>query len=247
MTGVVATRARAVVDRWGHEARRAGQVALVGPLALALAGTGFLLLVHAVHQPVARIAGSLPEAVIPLVAAIAVAGLVGGDPAVELQLSLPVSYRATLVRRFAVTLTCAAAVAAAASTAYTGLRVWPAPAGALVTQLAWLVPLATLCALAAAIAALTASGRAAAGVVGGLWVAQEYFKAAFIAKTWSQPLYLFATARVTGLPYRDRGHLTGDWFANRAWLAVAAVVAAVAAWVGLCHPYRLLRKGEGSW
>jgi hypothetical protein len=241
-----AVRLRAGTDRWRHEARRAGPLALIGPQVLLVSGAGFLVLVHAVHQPVGRIAGSLLEAVLPLGAAIATAGLIGTDPALEVQLSLPARYRGTLARRFAVTLGACAATAWAGTTVLGGISTWHAPAGVFTVQLAWLVPLVVLCAVASAVATATGSGKIATGVVAGLWVAEEYLKGALITPGWAQPLYLFATARANASPYLVNGEVTHAWFINRAVLAAVASTLIALAWVALSAPHRLLQKGERS-
>ena len=241
-----APRLWAGVDRWRHEARRAGLLALIGPQVLLMAGAGFLVLVRARHQPVDRIAGSLLEAVLPLGAAIAIAGLVGSDPALEVQLSLPASYRGSLARRFAVALGICAATAWLGTIVFGGVNAWHAPTGALAAQLVWLIPLSVLCAVAGAVATATGNGRIAAGVVAGLWVAEEYFKDALITPRWAQPLYLFATARADNPPYLIHGELTHAWFVNRAVLAAVACAAIAFGWMALRSPHRLLTKGEKS-
>jgi hypothetical protein len=241
-----AVRLRAGTDRWRHEARRAGPLALIGPQVLLVSGAGFLVLVNAVHQPVGRIAGSLLEAVLPLGAAIATAGLFGTDPALEVHLSLPARYRGTLARRFAVTLGACAATAWAGTTVFSGLNTWHAPTGVFTVQLVWLIPLAVLCAVAGAVAAVTGSGKIATGVVAGLWVAEEYLKDALIAPSWAQPLYLFATARANAFPYLVHGEVTRAWFINRAVLAAVASTLIALVWGALSGPHRLLEKGEKS-
>lgn len=231
-------------DLWRYEARRAGMAALAGPPALLLAGASFLALVHAVGQPVGRIAGSLLEAVLPLAAAIATASLVGADGALELQLSLPTGYRGTLARRFALVLGSCAVTSAAGSGLFALCRVWSVPTEAAAGQLAWLVPLVVLCALAAAVAAVSGSGRIAVGLVGGVWVAEEWFKAPLITPEWLRPWYLFATARADAAPYLVHDALSTTWFVNRAVLATLAVALTAVAWLALRTPGRLLMKGE---
>lgn len=233
-------RGRQLLDRWQHEARRVGAPALAAPLVLALGGSAFLVLMHAVHQPIGRTAGTLLEAVIPLGAAIAVAGLASADPALELQLSLPTEYRSTLSRRCALTVGCSALVAVALSSALTALRAWTPGTDAVAGQLTWLAPLLVLCAVAAAAAASTASAASAVGVVAALWVGEEWFKTALITPTWSQHVYLFATARADQPPYLVRGALTSAWLLNRGALLAVAVGLTVVAWFALRRTDHLL-------
>lgn len=228
------------LQRWRYEAGRVGSAGWVVPAALAVAGGGFLELLAAVHGPVSRTAGSLVEAVLPLGAAICVAGLFGGDSCVELHLSLPVSYGLTLARRFVLVVVGAAVVAAALSAALALSGTWSASAGALAGQLAWLVPLLVLCCLAAVAAALAANGRAAVGLVAALWTAEEWFKNDMITTGWDRALYLFATARADQPPYLVDGRLTGEWLFNRLALLALAAALAVAALLALRRAHRLL-------
>jgi hypothetical protein len=226
--------------RWGYEAGRVGPVGWVVPAALAAAGGGFLEVLAAVHGPVSRTAGSLAEAVLPLGAAICVAGLFSGDSCVELHLSLPVSYGLTLARRFALVVGTAAVVAASLSAGLALSGTWRAPAGDFAGQLAWLVPLLVLCCLAAVAAALAASGRAAVGLLAALWTGEEWFKNDMITASWDRALYLFATARADQPPFLVDGRLTGEWLFNRLALLALVPALAAAALLALRHAHRLL-------
>ncbi|MGH3160181.1 MAG: hypothetical protein ACRDNF_26915 [Streptosporangiaceae bacterium] len=230
------------LDRWRHETRRAGWAAWITPVVIAVCGGGFLALLGAVHGPLGRTAGSLLEAVIPLGAAICVAGLAGGDPAIELQLSLPTRYRTTLARRYALVAGSASLVAVVFSEVLAAAGAWSAPTGALAGQLTWLVPLLVLCGVAAAVASLTASGRAAAAVVSALWTAEEWFKEGLIGAGWSRALYLFATARADQPPFLVRGQLTGAWLVNRGVLLAVCPLLLATAYAALRRPDRLLSR-----
>ncbi len=226
--------------RLGYEAGRVGPAGWVAPVAIAAGGGGFLELLAVAHGPVSRTGGSLVEAVLPLGAAVCVAGLFGGDSCVELHLSLPVSYGSTLARRFALVVAAAAVVAVSLSAGLALSGTWRAPTGAFAGQLAWLVPLLVLCALAAVAAAWAANGRAAVGLVAALWTGEEWFKNDMITTSWNRALYLFATARADQPPFLVDGRLTGEWIFNRLALLALVPVLAATAWVALRHAHRLL-------
>lgn len=232
--------------RWGYEARRVSPAGWVVPVVLAAGGSGFLGLLAAAHVPVGRTGGSLVEAVLPLGAAICVAGLFGGDSCVELHLSLPVSYGLTLARRFALVVGTAAVVSVSLSAGLALSGTWRAPTGDFAGQFAWLVPLLVLCSLAVVVAALAANGRAAVGLVAALWTGEEWFKNDMITTSWNRALYLFATARADQPPFLVDGRLTGEWLFNRLALLALVPVLAVTAWAALRHVHRLLGQRSGA-
>src|SRR4051794_12922688 len=120
---------------WRHEVRRAGGAALLAP-AFAAAVGGVVIVAAGRSGGNARTVpdglGYILEMAVPLAVGVAVTTLVGRDPAVELQLTLPVGYRATLLRRAAATLGGALVVAVAVDAV---LRAgWAPQRGALVGQ-----------------------------------------------------------------------------------------------------------------
>jgi hypothetical protein len=224
---------------WRHEARRAGWTALLGPpIAVAL---GF---VAAVASPLpgdtstARILLGGLEMAVPLAAGIACASLVGPDAAVELQLAAPTPYRATLLRRMAVVLGWAAAVAVvtAAGLIATGWwGRWPGNHGALAGQLTWAAPTVGLGGLGFAAGAVLRSPAAAGGLVATVWSVQQFFGDLAQQHRPGRLLYLFATTR---------GAVPGDWAANRAALLGAGAALVALALVVLRRSERLIGEGE---
>ena len=83
------------------------------------------------RHPAGPFAASLVEGVLPLGTAIAVARLLGADPALELQLSYPAAYRRTLLRRAALVAGWSAAFAAVTAAAVqrpgSGPPAWSGP------------------------------------------------------------------------------------------------------------------------
>ncbi|MCC5581322.1 hypothetical protein IMZ11_37530 [Microtetraspora sp. AC03309] len=225
------------LELWTHELRRAGPATLVGPPALVLlmavlaifgarlgsreSNTAFMLL------------ASL-EMAIPLMTGMAAASSLGRDHAVELQLTMPVGYRSTLLRRLAVTVgwTGLCALAGSALLAVGGW--WELVPGAprgLAVQLTWLAPALWLAALGLLASAAFGGTVAATTTVAFVWVAEQVFAGPLQASLPSRLLYLFATTR---------GTVPDDWTANRIVLLCTAIPLVAAAWLLLGHAERVL-------
>lgn len=167
--------------------------------ALLVAGTA----VAAAAPP--GVAGALLASVVPLAAALSVAGACGGteDPAGELVAASPTPARAVLLARLTVVLAAVFVAAATASVALVGLR------GGAATALlaAWLGPMVLLAAVSFALSALWRPGPAV-GVALGVWVAQvlastgvlHHTVAAWVAVVWrtDAPVLVVAAALVAG-------------------------------------------------
>jgi hypothetical protein len=225
---------------WRHEARRAGWASLLAPPLAA----GLLVVVAVdgaarLGQPsrdTARVLQSLLEMALPLAAGVGAASLVGRDPAVELQLTLPTSYRATILRRLAITAGWAAMVAVAVAVAMVASGWWhrfPGAHAPLAGQLTWLAPTLCLAGLGLLTGALSASPAPATSAVAVLWVFDQAAAGLLQQHRWSRLRYLFATTR---------GTVERDWAANRLTLLAAGAAMATAAWLLLRHPSRLLTK-----
>ncbi len=225
---------------WRHEVRRVGWAALLAPLIAA----GVLVLVALdgaarLEQPsrdTARVLQSLLEMALPLAAGVGAANLVGRDPAVELQLTLPTPYRATILRRLVVTAGWVAVTAlsvAAVMVASGWWDRWPAAHQPLAGQLTWLAPTLCLAGLGLLAGALSGSPALATSVVATLWVFQQAAAGPLQEHRWSRLLYLFATTR---------GTVQQDWIANRMTLLAAGAAMTSAGWLLLRRPSRLLTK-----
>ena len=201
----------------------------IAPL-LACGGAVVIAVLRITGHPAGPFAASLVEGALPLGTAIAVARLIGTDPALELQLSYPAAYRGTLLRRGALVAGWSGAFAAVTAAAVQLTGLW-AP-GLARAQLAWLVPTAALAAIAVAAAALTADGRAGATVAALVWVIQEGLARSFAGQPALRPFYLFATSRPGPDP--------AAYWPDRLSLLLVAAVAAMAGWLLLGRPARLL-------
>ena len=218
-----------------YEVRRAGWPVLVAP-PLAAAAVGTLALIGARSGDNQRTAYAwfcVLEMAIPLAVGIGASSLVGRDPVLELQLTLPTRYRGTLLRRATVAVGVGALVASAVAALLVATgwwQRWPQARGGWLGQLTWFAPTVALAAFGLLAAALLRAPGAAAATVAALWLFEQ------MAPHWlPAPLLLFATTR----PF------TGDWTVNRTALLASAPVLLAAAWPLLGRAQWLL-AGERS-
>jgi hypothetical protein len=191
------------------------------------------------HDPgpsTALILQNLLELALPLAAGIGAASLVGRDPAVELQLTLPTAYRATILRRLIastgwVAVIAVTVVVGAVATGWWDR--WPGAHTPLAGQLTWLAPTAFVAGLGLLVGALAGNTALAASAVAMMWIFQLAATGPFQNHRWSQQLYLFATTR---------GSPELDWTANRLTLLAAGAGMTAVAWLLLRRPVRLLTK-----
>lgn len=225
---------------WRYEARRVGRATLLAPALLTAVVAGGALL--ASHPPRAgTVAHALLFAVemgVPLATGVGVASLMGRDPALELQLTVPTGYRRTLLRRSALAAGAGCLVAFVVCVVLVAGGWWsrlPRSHGALLGQLTWLSPTCWLAALGLLAGAALRAPAAAAAVVVAPWLAEQLLAPQVQAHPWSRLLYLFATT--------EGGD--ADWLANRAALIGCAVPLLAAGWLLLSRPERLL-TGESE-
>lgn len=226
------------VDRWGYEGRRLGPMGLAMPplvLALFVGGAGLMAAGGEPSRRIGRLLVAGLELGLPLAAGFVAATLVSHDVAVEVQLTLPTRYRATLIRRLALLTGWTGAIAVAASVAMLAGGLWVVPGSFLLGQLAWFAPLVWFVAVGAALALLFRGRAASAGILAGVWVVQNLFAGIFAEARWGQPWFLFATTHVPGADF---------WLANRLALIGAAGLLVCGAWWLLHGEEALLMGGE---
>jgi hypothetical protein len=225
---------------WYHELRRAGWVALMPPLLAEVILVGAAVDGAArLGQPsrgTALVLQSSLELALPLAAGVAAGSLVGRDPAVELQLTMPTPYRGTILRRLIVSAgwtAVIALVAAAVMVASGWWDRWPGAHEPLAGQLTWLAPTLCLTGLGLLTGSLSGSPAIATSAVTVLWFFHLAAGSLLGQHRWSRFLYLFATTRAT---------TDDDWLANRLTLVAAGVAMISLGWLLLGRPSRLLTK-----
>lgn len=223
---------------WRHEARRTGWPALAPPVVVAAAVVALAVVMvarSASYDTVVRWLVAGLEVAVPLACGIGAADLIGRDPAVELQLSVPVSYRATVLRRLAVTVAWPMMLAAAGTVVLVGVGWWPTDRSGAASLFVWLAPLLWLAGLGSFAAVLFRSGTAASGLVAGVWFVEQMFAGEFADSAVLRAVYLFPTTWLPGL---------SGWWINRVVLLGTAAMLFGAVWLLLSRPHRLLNGAE---
>jgi hypothetical protein len=225
---------------WRYEIRRAGWAALLTPPVSA--GLVALLAVlqaagTAADVTTARTMRAVLEHAIPLAVGAVAAALVGRDPAAELQLTVSRDYRATLLRRLAVTFAVAAVVAVIATAALTASgwwHRWPVAQDPVLGQLTWLAPALWLGGLGFLLGAVLCNPAVAGGLVAAVWILEQVMAGTMQGHPVTRPLHLFATTL-------GDGH---QWLTNRIVLLVTGMAMLGAAWPVLARAERLVRTAD---
>ncbi len=215
------------VVRWRYEVRLCGWRTVLGPLlALAALAVFAVLISFSAAREVNPIL-SFGLDLLPLVAGIAAASAVSGDGLVELQLSLPTSFRFTVVRRLVVALgwPILLTLIGTLGLSLTQRLVWPVAATGYtpLDVLIWLPPLLWLAGCGAAVTLGLRNIAAATGAVGLLWMLEEIAAGFFAQSPWGRLVWLF---------FRYADGLDGTWYLNRLVLIVSAIaLLALAVWL----------------
>jgi hypothetical protein len=214
---------------WRYEARRTGRQPLVTPLAsgaLAALATAVAYTSHASSRGINRDLVAVVEVALPLAAALVAIWSVLGDRALEVQLSLPRSYRTLVLGRLALASAPAGLVGALLIVVLSMLGRLPGGHGVVSGQLVWLAPALALAGVGLAVAVAVRSAAAGTAVIAVAWLLEQVKRDAFAEHAWARPLFLFTTTYQPDAP---------------AWLTAAALVAV---WLLLANPERLLKEDQ---
>lgn len=222
---------------WRYEGRHGGWGALLAPpLALtAILFFALLAILFGRADQVNRILSASID-VLPLVGAIFAASIATNDPALELQLTMPISYRSTLARRLVLALSWTSIVALVSTIALDAIGRFDFAISPLANQLSWLTPLLWLTGLGALLSIAFQSSAVGGGIVAVLWVFEAAFSDFFASNAWAQPIWFLDRFQVEPADW---------WFAHRACLlASAAIYFALAFW--LLNDAERLLKGASN-
>ena len=229
-------------DVLGYELRVVGLRSLAVPLVIVglfagLTGLFSLLIRSADHAIIEDMLTAGLEAGLSLGAGLIAATVTAQEPALEVQLALPVPYRFTAMRRLLVIIMWTACVGGLLALLLHTLAPWMLKASSLgSSQLFWLAPLLWFVGVGALGALLLRSRAASGALLGGIWIAQLLFANFFSTHSWTRPWFLFATLY---------GSSRADfWLANRVELLGTALAFLIAIWLFLRNSEWRLRAEE---
>lgn len=237
------------LDRFGYELRIMGKWVVLIPL-LTLAAfavlAALLTVMHVEQLRISQVLTASLEMILPLTAGLLMATIVSHDAAIELQLTMPETYRATALGRLCLITAWTGAVAFLASVFIyhlkflrvpSQLEAWTVLPQFLVGQLTWVAPLLWFVAVGFCLALLMRSRSASSALLGGIWTAEAIFYGFFATTGWLRPVFLFPTTLDPGIDF---------WLVNRLELSGIALVFLVAGWFMLAHTELLLQGTAGE-
>jgi hypothetical protein len=237
------------LDRFRYELRIMGKWVLLIPVLMIFAFVVLAVLLTLMHVAPLRISQVLTaslEMMLPLAAGVVLATIISHDAAIELQLTLPKTYRVTAVGRLVLITVWTGALALFASVFIYHLKFWRVPSQVaswtvlpqfLIGQLTWVAPLLWFVAIGLCLALLLRSRSASSALLGGIWTAEAIFYGFFSTTDWLKPVFLFPTTLDPGINF---------WLVNRLALLGTALVCLVVGWFLLAHTERLLQGTAGE-
>jgi hypothetical protein len=231
-------------DRIWYELRIMGKwVILIPPLIiLTFAFLGAILTIMQVsHLRISQILTASLEMVLPLTAGLLTATIVSYDTALELQMTMPETYRMTAFIRLSLIIAWTSCLALFSSVFVYHLRFWRVPSQVetwkvlpqfLIGQLTWIAPLCWFVGLGFFLALLIRSRSASSALLGGIWMIEAIFYGYFAIIDWLKPLFLFPTTLAPGISF---------WLSNRIELCITAMILLLLDWFMLRNTERLLQ------
>ena len=235
-------------DRIWYELRILGRwVILIPPLIILtfVSLGGILTIMQVGHFRISQVLTASLEMVLPLTAGLLTATIVSYDTAIELQMTLPKTYRLTAFVRLGLIIAWTSCIALFSSVFVYHLRFWHMPSQVeswkvppqfLIVQLTWIAPLCWFVGVGFSLALLIRSRSASSALLGGIWMIEAIFYAYFVFIDWLKPLFLFPTTLAPGISY---------WLSNRIELLITAIVLLLLDWFMLKNSEKLL-EGTAS-
>jgi hypothetical protein len=238
-----------VLERVRYELRLMGGRAILPPLVTV---AGYILLAWLLtylKTPPQRFLESGPEMLMPMTVGMFAGTLASYDPALELQLTLPVPYHRTGLLRILLILSWGGLIASLFISALFAFKEeymlqppqpQPLLLALLIRQLVWLGPLLWCAGSAICFSLLMRSRIAGAALLGGLWISEIVFKDVIASVTWLRPLLLFPTTLVTPPTVVSPADYE-MWLTNRYEVLITGLVLTVLAWLLLHRAESLLQ------
>jgi hypothetical protein len=231
-------------DRIWYELRIMGRwVMLIPPLIILtfILFGGILTIMQVGHLRISQVLTGGLEMVLPLAAGLLTTTIVSYDPAIELQMTLPKTYRITAFVRLGLIIAWTSCLAFFSSVFVYHLRFWRVPLQVqtlnvlpqfLVGQLTWIAPLCWFVGVGFSIALLIRSRSTSSALLGGIWMIEAIFYGYFVFIDWLKPVFLFPTTLAPGISF---------WLSNRIELLITAIVLLLLDWFILQDSEKLLQ------
>ena len=236
-------------DRIWYELRIMGRwVILIPPLIIltfALLGA-ILTIMQVSHLRISQVLTASLEMVLPLTAGLLTTTIVSYDTAIELQMTMPKTYRMTVFVRLSLIIFWTGCLTLFSSVFVYHLRFWRVPSQVetwkvlpqfLIGQLTWIAPLFWFVGVGFSLALLIRSRSASSALLGGIWMIEAIFYGYFAIIDWLKPLFLFPTTLAPGISF---------WLSNRIELLITALVLLLLDWFMLQNTEKLLQGTAGE-
>ncbi|HEX6109568.1 MAG TPA: hypothetical protein VFZ02_09155 [Ktedonobacteraceae bacterium] len=237
------------LDRFWYELRIMGKWVIIIPLLIMLSFAflaALLTIMQVSHLRISQVLTASLEMILPLVAGLLTATIISHDAAIELQLTMPKSYRVTAFVRLSMIIAWTSCIALFSSVFIYHLRFWRVPSQVetwkvlpqfLIGQLTWVAPLLWFVGLGICLALLIRSSSASSALLGGIWIIEAIFYGYFAITGWLKPMFLFSTTLAPDIDF---------WLSNRFELLVTALVLILLGWFMLGNTELLLQGTAGE-
>jgi hypothetical protein len=198
------------------------------------------------HLRISQVLTASLEMVLPLAAGLLTTTIVSYDAAIELQMTMPKTYRMTAFVRLSLIIAWTSCLALFSSVLVYHLRFWRVPSQVetwkvlpqfLIGQLTWIAPLFWFVGVGFSLALLIHSRSASSALLGGIWMIEAIFYGYFAIINWLNPLFLFPTTLVPGISF---------WLSNRIELLITALILLLLDWLILQNTEKLLQGTVGE-
>jgi hypothetical protein len=231
-------------DRIWYELRIMGRWMILIPPIIILTFVflgGILTIMQVSHSRISQVFTASLEMVLPLAAGLLTTSIISFDSAIELQMTLPKTYRITALVRMGLIIAWTSCLALFSSVFVYHLKFWHMPSQVenwnvlpqfLIMQLTWIAPLCWFVGVGFAIALLVRSRSASSALLGGIWMIEAIFYGYFALIDWLKPMFLFPTTLAPGISF---------WLSNRIELLTTAIVLLLLDWFMLRNSEKLLQ------
>jgi hypothetical protein len=202
---------------------------------------GILTIMQVDHLRISQVLTASLEMVLPLAAGLLTASIVSYDTAIELQMTMPKTYRMTAFVRLSLIIVWTGCIALISSVFMYHMRFWRVPSQVetwkvlpqfLIGQLTWIAPLFWFVSVGFSIALFIRSRSASSALLGGIWMIEAIFYGYFAIVDWLKPLFLFPTTLTPHISF---------WLSNRIELLITAFLLLLLDWFMLRNTEILLQ------